>query len=264
MGFRYRKSVKLLPGVRLNLSKSGISTSFGGRGATVNVSKRGVRTTLSIPGTGLSYSTMSKSAKKTPKRAQTAAKRAPRKPPVKAIAKPPPIYTRVYEEPVLAWQRANEARFARDLFSRKRRGRGSYIFASLSIFAIVAVAFAAVSGEGTPPQTPSELAALAMLLICLAWAAAQISLLTQRIRDMGWPPFIGAIVILGSGFVFWPMLLVGIGLTLFWPPKRINPRPLLPPEPEPSQELVTGPLPPLVPDTYALKSAKTPRQGEPS
>lgn len=264
MGFRYRKSVKLLPGVRLNLAKSGISTSFGGRGATVNVSKRGVRTTLSIPGTGLSYSTMSKSAKKTPKKAQAVAKQASRTPPVKAIAKPPPIYTPAYEEPVLAWHRANEARFARDLFSRKRRGRGSYILASLSIFSIVAVAFAAVSGGGTSPQTPSELAALAMILLCLAWAAAQISLLTQRIRDMGWPPFFGAIAILGPGIVFWPVLLVGIGLTLFWPPKRADPRPPLPSEPEPSQELVTGPSPPLVPDTYALRSAKTPRQGEPS
>ena len=56
---RFRKSVKIMPGVRLNLSKSGVSTSFGGRGATVNVGKRGVRSTLSVPGTGLSWSSMS-------------------------------------------------------------------------------------------------------------------------------------------------------------------------------------------------------------
>jgi hypothetical protein len=55
MGFRFRKGVKLAPGVRLNLSKSGTSFSFGGRGATVNVRGRRVRTTLGIPGTGLSY-----------------------------------------------------------------------------------------------------------------------------------------------------------------------------------------------------------------
>lgn len=61
MGFRFRKSVKLMPGVRLNLSKSGISTSIGGRGATVNISKRGTRTTVGIPGTGLSYSKSSSS-----------------------------------------------------------------------------------------------------------------------------------------------------------------------------------------------------------
>lgn len=58
MGFRFRKSVNVLPGVKLNISKSGISTSVGRRGATVNFSKRGTRATVGIPGTGISYSTM--------------------------------------------------------------------------------------------------------------------------------------------------------------------------------------------------------------
>ncbi|HEV2568350.1 DUF4236 domain-containing protein [Sphingomonas sp.] len=57
MGFRFRRSVKLLPGVRLNFSTRGISTSIGGRGATMNISRRGVRSTFGIPGTGLSYTT---------------------------------------------------------------------------------------------------------------------------------------------------------------------------------------------------------------
>lgn len=56
MGFRFRKSIRLLPGVRLNLSKTGFSTSIGGNGAIINVGKRGVRGTAGIPGTGLSYS----------------------------------------------------------------------------------------------------------------------------------------------------------------------------------------------------------------
>ncbi|MGP1374562.1 MAG: DUF4236 domain-containing protein [Almyronema sp.] len=55
MGFRFRKSVKIAPGVKINLSKSGGSLSLGGRGATVNISSRGVRSTYSIPGTGISY-----------------------------------------------------------------------------------------------------------------------------------------------------------------------------------------------------------------
>lgn len=58
MGFRFRKSFKIMPGVRLNLSKSGLSTSIGGKGVTLNLSKRGVRSTAGIPGTGLSYSTL--------------------------------------------------------------------------------------------------------------------------------------------------------------------------------------------------------------
>ncbi|HLO99904.1 MAG TPA: DUF4236 domain-containing protein [Fimbriimonas sp.] len=57
MGLRFRRSFKLFPGVRLNISKSGLSTSFGIRGASVNIGSRGVRGTVGIPGTGLSYST---------------------------------------------------------------------------------------------------------------------------------------------------------------------------------------------------------------
>jgi hypothetical protein len=58
MGLRYRKSIKLLPGVKLNISKSGLSTSVGKPGNTLNISRRGTRSTIGIPGTGLSYSQM--------------------------------------------------------------------------------------------------------------------------------------------------------------------------------------------------------------
>lgn len=56
MTFRFRKTKKILPGLRLNLGKRGISASVGKRGASVNISKRGLRSTIGIPGTGLSYS----------------------------------------------------------------------------------------------------------------------------------------------------------------------------------------------------------------
>ena len=62
MGFRFRKSIKIIPGIRINLSKSGPSLSVGGRGLTTNLSARGTRTTVGIPGTGLSYSTTSNSS----------------------------------------------------------------------------------------------------------------------------------------------------------------------------------------------------------
>jgi hypothetical protein len=52
MGWSYRKSIKIAPGIRINLSKSGISASFGGKGFTYNT--RG-RVTASIPGTGIRY-----------------------------------------------------------------------------------------------------------------------------------------------------------------------------------------------------------------
>jgi Protein of unknown function (DUF4236) len=58
MGFRFRKSIKILPGIRLNVGRKGInSVSVGGRGATANIGKHGTHTTYSIPGTGISYRT---------------------------------------------------------------------------------------------------------------------------------------------------------------------------------------------------------------
>jgi hypothetical protein len=53
--FRFRKTFTILPGVRINLSKTGVSSSLGGNGATLNVGKQGPVATFGIPGTGLSY-----------------------------------------------------------------------------------------------------------------------------------------------------------------------------------------------------------------
>ena len=55
MAFRFRKRIKVLPGLWLNLGKSGVSTSVGTKGVTLNVKGGAVRTTLSAPGTGISY-----------------------------------------------------------------------------------------------------------------------------------------------------------------------------------------------------------------
>jgi hypothetical protein len=53
MSWRFRKSFKMLPGVRLNLSKSGVSATIGGGPFHVNVGPRGVYGDISIPGTGI-------------------------------------------------------------------------------------------------------------------------------------------------------------------------------------------------------------------
>ncbi|WP_380784825.1 DUF4236 domain-containing protein [Sphingomonas sp. R86521] len=58
MGFRFRKTISLFPGLRLNISKGGISTSLGRPGASINIGKQGVRGTVGLPGSGLSYSEM--------------------------------------------------------------------------------------------------------------------------------------------------------------------------------------------------------------
>lgn len=55
MGFRFRKSIKIFPGLRVNLSKTGASLSVGGRGASVNIGPRGTYGNVGLPGTGLSY-----------------------------------------------------------------------------------------------------------------------------------------------------------------------------------------------------------------
>lgn len=55
MGFRFQRRISILPGVRINLSKSGVSTSIGPKGADVNIGPHGVSTNAGIPGTGLSY-----------------------------------------------------------------------------------------------------------------------------------------------------------------------------------------------------------------
>lgn len=55
MGFRFQKRIKLLPGLRVNLSKTGISWSIGTRGAGINLRGGKVTGNVGIPGTGLSY-----------------------------------------------------------------------------------------------------------------------------------------------------------------------------------------------------------------
>lgn len=54
--FRFRKSIKIAPGVKLNFNKNSSSITFGGKGAHYTVNSNGKRTTsFGIPGTGLSY-----------------------------------------------------------------------------------------------------------------------------------------------------------------------------------------------------------------
>lgn len=55
MPFRFRKIFSLGKGMRINLSKGGVSTSLGKAGATLNIGKRGARPTFGIPGSGLSF-----------------------------------------------------------------------------------------------------------------------------------------------------------------------------------------------------------------
>ncbi len=55
MAFRFFRRVRVAPGITLNLSKRGLSTSVGPRGAKYTVGTRGTRATVGLPGTGLFY-----------------------------------------------------------------------------------------------------------------------------------------------------------------------------------------------------------------
>lgn len=56
MGFRFRKSIKIAPGVKLNLGKKSTGISVGNKfgGVSINT-KNGITTRVSAPGTGMSY-----------------------------------------------------------------------------------------------------------------------------------------------------------------------------------------------------------------
>ena len=56
MGWRFRKSIKILPGLKVNIGKDGFSSvSVGTRGAHLTMGKNSTTVSAGIPGTGLSY-----------------------------------------------------------------------------------------------------------------------------------------------------------------------------------------------------------------
>ena len=64
MGMRFKKSIKIAPGVKLNLNKKSVGMTVGGKGLHYTVNSKGRKTTtVGIPGAGLSYSSTSSRAK---------------------------------------------------------------------------------------------------------------------------------------------------------------------------------------------------------
>ena len=56
MAFRFRKSFKILPGVRINIGKNGLSSiGIGPRGASMSIGSQGTHANVGISGTGLSF-----------------------------------------------------------------------------------------------------------------------------------------------------------------------------------------------------------------
>jgi tetratricopeptide (TPR) repeat protein len=118
MGLRMRRSIRLGPGVRLNLGKSGLGISAGVRGMRYSVHSSGRRTaSLGIPGTGVSYVASLGSGHSRKARSPKAV--APRSTPTQAIVKQAGLFAPGYEKEfaraVEAFVRGDRER-ARNLF----------------------------------------------------------------------------------------------------------------------------------------------------
>ncbi len=65
MRFKFRKSFKIAPGVKVNFNKKSTGVTFGGKGIHYTVNSKGQRTkSVGIPGTGLYYTETNTSKKK--------------------------------------------------------------------------------------------------------------------------------------------------------------------------------------------------------
>ena len=72
MGLRFRKSIKLGGGAKLNINKKSVGLSAGGKGARYTVNSSGRRTkSVGIPGTGLSYVSTSGGKKSSSRRSHS-------------------------------------------------------------------------------------------------------------------------------------------------------------------------------------------------
>lgn len=110
MGLRFRKTLKIFSGLKLNFSGSGVSLTVGGRGHSVTYSKKGTYVNLGIPGTGISYR-KKVSGGTTAKRTRSGGGRiSPYRPSARTAAAPPCEY---YHYPELdmriVWALAEEA-----------------------------------------------------------------------------------------------------------------------------------------------------------
>ena len=102
MGFRFRKSVNLGP-LRINLSKSGVGYSVGTKGFRVTKKATGgVRTTASIPGTGVSYVTETSGKKTASATAATEPEKPKRQVPEDPFARPDPPRRKKPKKPIYA------------------------------------------------------------------------------------------------------------------------------------------------------------------
>lgn len=89
MGMRMRKSIKLGPGVRLNVSHKSAGVRIGGRGGGVSFNSSGRHTaSVGIPGTGIGYSTRVSGGRGRPQARRASTPVAPPSPPKPGLFAP--------------------------------------------------------------------------------------------------------------------------------------------------------------------------------
>lgn len=104
MGFRARRSIKIAPGIRVNVSAKSIGVSAGVRGARVSVNTRGrVTKSVGIPGTGLSHVTTSQVGRKATGKSRTSRSNAATPVQRPTVVKPAVVKPSIFAP---AWEKA--------------------------------------------------------------------------------------------------------------------------------------------------------------
>ena len=66
MPFRFRRSIRIVPGLRLNVGRRRLSASVGAPEGHVTAGAGGVRATATLPGTGISYTVTTPHGRRSP------------------------------------------------------------------------------------------------------------------------------------------------------------------------------------------------------
>src|SRR5580765_5730156 len=109
MGFRMRKSIRLAPGVRLNVSKTGVGASFGAGGVRYSAHSSGRRTVSARTGIpGVYYQQSVRGMRSSTASAARAVSSSPKKPGLFAPRGDKNLYEAIKTQDVQAIRRAGE------------------------------------------------------------------------------------------------------------------------------------------------------------
>jgi uncharacterized membrane protein YhaH (DUF805 family) len=209
--------------VKLNVSKSGLSTTIGGRGLSVNVGKRGTYLNAGLPGTGLSMR-------------ERLDKPAPRSTSASASIRPPSKQPLNDNPSQVAGLTSSSMPFWRSWFTPGyRRGRQSFLAGILIMWGLLLCALFLWMGTLPVPGSP-ELSSVpqagVVVPLALVFAWVQAMLVIQRLRDTGLPPWPAFAGLVGLAIFLWPGALLALGVLALWPSKaeplapqvRVEPR----------------------------------------